>query len=107
MYTIWKLLEDIDEIDNIPEQKFKLVHNKYGNKRYESDLFIVNSYTHNPSSTSWKESGYALELKPEFIKQGLDWKIKKDNRIKFNTMKEIKEWLKTKEAVDWYKQRKK
>ena len=105
MHTIWKLLESIDEIDNIPEQKFKLIYNKYGNKRYESDLFIVNSYTHNSAGTSWKESGYALEIKPEFRKPGLDWRIKKD--IKFNSLKEMKEWLKTKDAVDWYNQRKK
>lgn len=101
--NIWKLLESVDETNNIPEQKFKLIYNKYGNKKYESDLFIINSYDRNSPNTSWKESGYELNVKPELRKKGLEYR--KGER--FSTLKELKTWLKTDDAFKWYSERKK
>jgi len=79
-------------------QIFKLVHSSINNKRYESELFKIDKYTHNSPNTSWKESGYELGIKNQaWLKE----------RQKFSTLKEAKAFANSDEGKEWYFRNKK
>lgn len=78
-----------------PQQQFKLTKSRFGKTEYESELFRIFKYSQNASGTSWKSSGYILEIKGQ-------WNGR-DVAQNFSTLKEAKSWLETNEAQEWYK----
>ena len=90
---------EFDENAEFGPQTFKLAHSAYGKTTYESELFKIYKYSTNTPGTSWKSSGYELDMKKH-----RNWPYQ---RKKFDTLKEAKEYLNTDSAQKWYKENKK
>lgn len=78
-----------------PKQQFKLTKSRFGDTEYESDLFRISKYSSNTPGTSWKSSGYTLEIKGQYNGRG----VARD----FGTLREAKAWLETDNAQEWYR----